>query len=469
MTSFDTRPAPSPLPKILQVMFGLGVFLGLGVLTLQGFSLQDLILPMAALGIPVYLIVMVDPILGIAVLIACIGLSPEITIGGLKNLRIEDFVVPGLALGWLLRAGRDRTPLAQAHIWAPALLTMFCMICATLAGTMYRSTSIVQSFLIMGKYAEYLVIYLIVINTVKTEGELRALAIFSILIALLSSYSSLSTTLASSADTVQGRVRGPLGETSNIYGAYLSLNLLLALGLFLHAPSEGGRVVNGAAVVLLGIAILFTYSRTTYVAVGGAILIYGLVKHRRLLLILVILAVILPFFAPDSVTERMATVGGVASGPTPGSWAARLWAWQVTWGKMAPSDMIFGQGVYSVQFGEVDSEYVRILADTGVAGLLLFGWVLFRFGSLAYRTHDRLVEYTFPRGFLAGYLMIFIAMTIHAVAATTFSAIRTEETFMVFTGFMTVIANSRDLMLPADGTRPVVLLADASVLEPQRR
>jgi hypothetical protein len=469
MTSFETRSAPSPLPKILQVMFGLGVFVGLGVLTLRGFSLEDLILPMAALGIPVYLIVMVDPILGIAVLIAAIGLSPEMTIGGIRNLRIEDFVVPGLVLGWLLRAGRERTPFAQAHIWLPAVLTMVCMVCTTLAGNAFRSMPIVQSFLIMGKYAEYLVIYLLIINTVKTEGELRALAIFSILIALASSYSSLGTTLGSAANTVEGRVHGPLGETANIYGAYLSLNLLLALGLFLHSPSEGGRVANGAAVVLLGIAILFTYSRTTYVGVAGAILVYGVVKHRRLLLILVILAVILPFLAPESIMERMATVGGVASGATPGSWTARTYAWQVTWAKMAPSDMVFGQGVYSVQFGEVDSEYVRILADTGIVGLILFGWVLLRFGGLAYRTHDRLVEYTFPRGYLAGYLMILIAMMIHSVAATTFSAIRTEETFMVFTGFMTVIANSRESMVPADGSRPVVLLADAPVLEPQRR
>ena len=468
MTSTDASRAPSPLPKILQVMFGLGVFLGMGILTLKGLSLEDLILPMAALGLPVYLIVLVDPVLAIAILIACIGLSPEMTMGGIKNLRIEDFVMPGIVMGWVLRAGRERAPMARAHIWAPAVLSMVAMLCSTLAGASSRTTPLSQAFLVMGKYAEYLMIYLVIINTVKSEGEVRALAIFSILVAIASSWASLTTSIGHSSELAEGRILGPMGETSNIYGGYLTLNLLIALGLFLHSSSEGARLIYGAAVVLIGISILFTYSRTTYVALGGAILIYGAFKHRRLLLILVVLAVILPLLAPQSVLDRMATVGGVAAGPTPGSWEARTWAWQVAWARMAPSDLLFGQGIYSVAFGDVDSEYVRILSDVGFAGLFLFGWVLLRLGRLAYRTHEELREYTFPKGYMAGYLMVFIALLIHGVAATSFSAIRTEETFMLFSGFMTVLGNSRETLTAADGARPVVLLENVPVLEPSR-
>jgi hypothetical protein len=346
---------------------------------------------------------------------------------------------------------------------------MFAMLCSTLAGTPFRTNPLSQSFLVMGKYAEYLMIYIVIINTVKTEGEVRALAIFSILVAIASSWFSLSTAIGRSGELTEGRVLGPMGETSNIYGGYLALNLLMALGLFLHSATEGGRLIHGAAVVLLGIAILFTYSRTSYVAIGGAILIYGSVKHRRLLLILLVLAIVLPLLAPQSVMDRMATVTGVATGSNPSSWASRLEAWEIAWNRTAASDLLFGLGIYSVQFGDVDSEYMRILLDTGIAGLLLFGWVLLRFGRLAYRTHDALAEYTFPKGYFAGYLMLFLALVIHAVAATSFSAIRTEETFMVFSGLMTVLANLRETLASADAARPVVLLEHAAVLEPQRR
>jgi hypothetical protein len=469
MTPADPDFRPSPLARIVQVVVSLSVFLALGYLTLRGLSLEQLMLPAAALGLLVYIILMVDSLLGLAILIACIGLSPELTIGGINNLRIEDFVVPGLLLAWFIRAGKERAPMAPAHIWGPAVLSLLCMICSTIAGAMFGTAPLAQAFLIIGKYSEYLVIYLLVINAVKTAGEFRALAIFSIMVALASSYLSLSTTIVNPASSVEGRVRGPLGETSNIYGAYLALHLLLALGLYLHSTTGPGRLTSGAAVVLLGIATLFTYSRTTYVAIGGSILVFGATKHRRLLLILVLLAMLLPVLAPQSVMERLATVGGVAAGPSPGSWTARVEAWQWAINRLSPTDRIFGHGIGSVHFGDVDSEYIRILADTGIVGVLLFGWVLLRLGRLANRTYNLLPNGTFPKGYLAGYLMAFLAMLIHSVAATTYSAIRTEETFMVMTGLMTALANRREEMFPPDPFGSSVLLKDVPVLEPQRR
>ncbi|MBV8881468.1 MAG: O-antigen ligase family protein [Planctomycetaceae bacterium] len=460
----DGRP---PLARILQVVGAISVFALLGWLTLRGLSLEQLMVPAAALGLPIYLIVLVDPILGLAILIACIGLSPEFSFGGVQNLRIEDFLVPGLLLGWMLRAGRERAPLAPTRLWTPALTAAAAMIFSTIAGASAGSAGASKAILILGKYAEYLAIYLLIINTVKTEAEVRALTIFAIMVALTSASLSFSGTVGHSGDTGEGRVHGPEGETSNIYGAYLGLHLLMALGLFLHTTSEGGRLLGGTAVVVLGIAILSTYSRTTYVAMGAAILVFGSLKHRRLLIILVILAFIIPWLAPASVTERLATVGGVASGPTPYSWAARLYAWQWAMNRMSPVDTLFGRGIGSVGFGDVDSEYVRIFSDTGAVGILLFGWLLLRMGKMANAAYNALPADTFPHGFMAGYLMGLVAIIVHAVAATTFSAIRTEETFMVLTGLMTVIANNTESLNSSPTDRPVVLLRNVAVLEPQ--
>jgi len=462
----DTPEAKSPLPKILQVMGSIAIFVVLGYFTLRGLSLEELMLPAAALGLPIYLVVIVDPILGLAILIACIGLSPEFTVGGIRNLRMEDFMLPGLLMGWVLRAGMNRTVMAPARIWAPVLASMAAMIFSTIAGASAGTAQPQTAFLIMGKYAEYLVLYLLVINIVKTEPEVRALAIFAILVALGSAALSMSSTLSFSANIAEGRVRGPLGETGNIFGGYLGLHLLLALGLFLHSKTDGARVSGGAAVALLGISILFTYSRTTYVAIGGAILLFGVLKHRRLLIILLVLALLIPVLAPASVMDRMSTVGGVASGTTPPSWGSRLYAWQFTVGRMSGIDSILGKGIGSVSFGDVDNEYVRIFSDMGLLGVLLFGWVLLRIGRLANRTYDGLQDYTFPRGFVAGYMMAFVLMIIHSIAATTFSAIRTEESFMFLTGLMTVIANQRETPETGSEDRPVVLLRDNGILEP---
>jgi hypothetical protein len=175
MISADGESQQSPLPKILQAVAGLGVFMGLGYLLLRGLSMEELMLPAAALGLPIYLIVLVDPIIGIAILIACIGLSPEFSVAGLKNLRMEDFLMPGLLLGWILRAGSQRTPFAKAQFWAPAMTSLAFMVLSTIAGVAAGTAPPSFAFMVMGKYAEYLLIYLLVINTVKSEGEISAL------------------------------------------------------------------------------------------------------------------------------------------------------------------------------------------------------------------------------------------------------------------------------------------------------
>jgi hypothetical protein len=454
----------NPLPKILQVMGVLGVFMSLGYLTLRGLSVEELMLPAVALGLPIYLIVLVDPILGIAILIASIGLSPEFTVGGVNNLRAEDFLMPGLILGWLLRTGQQGARFAPAVLWAPALISAGVMLLSTLAGGPGRGVSPTMPYLILGKYVEYLVLYLLVLNTVKTEAEVRALTIFAILVAVISALLILGGSASVVATPSGERLTGPLGETANIYGGYMGLHLLLALGLFLHATSTGTRLVWGGAVVVLGFAILYTYSRATYVALGGAILIFGIVKYRRLLLIFFILAAIIPALAPASIMDRIQTVGGIASGTTPGSWTARLDAWDWAVHRMSGTDWIFGKGIGSVAFGDVDNEYVRILSDMGILGIALFAWVLIRLGRLANRTHDALADDTFLKGTLAGYLMAYIMMVIHAMAATSFSAIRIEEGFMILTALMNVIANGRDEVQPWGDDRSVVLLRDASIL-----
>jgi len=65
--------------------------------------------------------------------------------------------------------------------------------------------------------------------------------------------------------------------------------------------------------------------------------------------------------------------------------------------------------------------------------------------------------------------MAYIAMLIHAVAATSFSAIRIEEGFMILTALANVVANGLEEARPEGEARPVVLLRDASILDGLRQ
>ncbi len=403
----------------------------------------------AALAGVVYLLTFMDVILGLAFLIACIGLSPEISLVGLHDLRLEDFVVPALLLAWMTRASYARETLAPLQIKGPLLAYFAAIMMATLVGLAADTTPSERAFLTLAKHVEYFAIFLLIINNVRTEGEFRALVTFSIMIAMMAALLGAGR----AADDGSARLHGPEGETANIFGGYLTLHVAVAVGLFLHSTNIPARASASVAILVIGTALLFTYSRTSYGALFLAVAIFGLIKNRRLLLIVLLVSVLFPLLAPEAVQERMATMTPLATGgPGPSSWISRILAWDDVFRKVFDSSPLLGFGLGSVRLGDVDSEYVRILSDTGLVGVLLFAWILLRLLLRANASYAALPPSGFARGYAAGYLIALVAMTIHAFAATSFTAIRTMECFMLLTGFAICLANRRvewGLDLPA--------------------
>jgi O-antigen ligase len=89
-----------------------------------------------------------------------------------------------------------------------------------------------------------------------------------------------------------------------------------------------------------------------------------------------------------------------------------------------------------VALGDVDNEYIRLIADVGILGLGLFGWFLVRIFRTASAHYGRLEAGSFHKGFAAGYLIAFTMICVHGIGATSFTSIRTMEMFMVLTGLM---------------------------------
>lgn len=414
----------------------------------------------------VYVVTFIDLTLGIAILIACVGLSPEFTIGGIQNIRLEDFVVPALLISWVTRMVQQRVPMAPLLVTPALPLYGAAIVLSTLIGVAADSTKLLDAVLYMGKFSEFFLIYLLLINNITRREEFRALAVFSVIVALTSDL------MASNAFLEDGssRLSGPLGETANMFGGYLILNLAVALGLFLQSPTNGTRLACASVVVLLGIALLYTYSRTSFVAILVAATLFGILKDRRLLLVTLIVGLITPLIAPQSIMDRLTTISGVATGDEPSSWTSRVDAWNHWGGKTLRTNPLLGSGLASVKLGMVDNEYVRVFVDTGALGLGLFLWVLVRLGMRATKLIDRFGPRTFERGYASGYWIAFFAMAVHAVGATSYTSIRTMECFIVLTGIFGALCNhaeewgALDSVSPGGGT---VLIAGSPALEPQ--
>src|SRR5262245_16480887 len=294
-----------------------------------------------AAGFLVYIVTFIDLTLGLAILIACVGLSPELSIGGVQNLRLEDFVVPALMASWITRVMQQRIPLAPLLVTPALPLYGAAILLATMVGVAEGTTRFSSAVLYMGKFIEFFLIYLLLVNNITRREEFRALAVFSVMVALTS---ALMVSNAFSDEQV-GRLNGPLGETANMYGGYLILNLGLALGLFLHSPSTGLRLLSAGAVVLLGIPLLYTYSRTSFVAILVASMLFGVLKDRRLLVVTLVVGLITPIIAPASIMDRISTIAGVATGNEPTSWQSRYFAWQHLGGRALSESPLLGFGL----------------------------------------------------------------------------------------------------------------------------
>src|SRR2546427_9019137 len=90
----------------------------------------------------VYIVTFIDLTLGLAILIACVGLSPELSIGGLQNLRLEDFVMPALIISWITRMMQQRIPLAPLLVTPALPLYAGAIILATIVGVAAGTTSL---------------------------------------------------------------------------------------------------------------------------------------------------------------------------------------------------------------------------------------------------------------------------------------------------------------------------------------
>lgn len=443
------RPVSSSvLGKILPVTVSLATLGYLVYGLTEGAANARFIQLGAVLGLLAYVATFVDIVLGLSFLVACIGLSPEMSLGGLDQLRVEDFILPGLLVAWLTRAAQHREPWIPSRLGGPCSAYFLAMAAASLLGIAAGTTHPRACVLILAKYVEYFLIFAIVVHNVRMEGEFRALVVFAVLVALASL--AMGTT-GEMAATGAARVQGPAGETATIYGGYLILTISVLLGLAIDGPGGPSRLLALGAAAPLAWGLLFTYSRTSYVALFAGLLLFSIFKARRLIPLLGLLLVFFPALAPGTVWERARTIAGVVSGSSPSSWDSRVYAWHAALGRMGPEQWLLGRGVGSMPLGELDNEYVRAFVDAGVLGLIFFAWILGRLGRTAWTTHGALPRGTFARGYAAGFLIGLFAMLVHAIGATSFTSIRTMESLMFWTGLLVALAHRRvewGLVLP---------------------
>jgi len=190
----------------------------------------------------------------------------------------------------------------------------------------------------------------------------------------------------------------------------------------------------------------FTQSRSSYLAFIPACLVLSFMTERRLIIVglLAIGLLLSPLFLPTVVKQRILhtfnqpeepgqiTIGDLRLDT---STSARLQSWEDALHAFYQHPFL-GYGVTGYAF--VDSQFPRVLTETGLLGMSAFGYLLYAIFKLAFR-RLRETSDSFHRGLIMGFLAGFVGLLVHSIGTNTFIIVRIMEPFWFFLGIITVL------------------------------
>ncbi len=414
-------------------------------------------------GLIIFIVSFASTEIALYILIFSMLLSPEFIIGRTEGaslgrgvtLRLDDLIILIIGFSWLAKMSINkelglflRTPLNKPI----AYYIIICLV-STLFGSLFGRVHLETGLFFVLKYFEYMIIYFMVVNHLESRKQVR-----NYLRAMLITCAIVSI-IGISQIPGGGRITAPFEGASgepNTFGGYLVFMTSITIGLFLGTSSFKKQIVYGTLIILFTIPLLYTQSRSSYLAILFSIIAFLFLSEKRkwIIILLIVIGICSPFISPKVVKQRISftflqgrnrinvlTIGDIKLDT---STSARIKSW-----KSAFTDWIrypiLGYGVTGYRF--VDAQYIRVFTETGLLGLatlLLLMVTLFRkVYNIPIESSDSLVK-GLRMGFLAG----FIGLLGHAIGANTFIIVRIMEPFWFLTAMLISISE-----LDEDNTR----------------
>jgi len=387
------------------------------------------------------------------ILIFSMLLGPEIVVGATAGttlgrgvtLRVDDFILVIIGFSWLARMAIYkelgfflRTPLNK-------LIAAYITVClvSTLLGALFGRVSLKTGFFFVLKYFEYMVVYFMVVNHLQDRKQIRYFLWALLFTCVAVSFIGISQ--IPGGGRVSAPFEGEVGEP-NTFGGYLVFMMAMTIGLLLTANLWRDRLIYGVISAIAFIPFLFTQSRGSYLAFFPMLMAFVWLSEKRKLIVLFLLFItaLLPLLAPQEVKNRVAYTftqqpqrGQIQVGTVKldTSTSARLRSWKDAL-KDAARHPILGYGVTGYEF--LDSQYPRILVETGMVGMIAFVlliWAIFKQGTMVFRQVGDSLHKGISMGFLAG----FIGLLVHAIGTNTFIIVRIMEPFWFVLGMVVMI------------------------------
>ncbi len=170
-------------------------------------------------------------------------------------------------------------------------------------------------------------------------------------------------------------------QNPNVLAEYLLLVLPLTAGCLFAAKTRAKRAMYFAACCIMGLCMIYTFSRGGWLGLMFAAVVFLVLIDRRFIFLILLGGVVLVLFSPETITARFSSIGNMSDTST--SYRVSIWMGTL---KMLKDYWITGIGPGTEAFNMVypaysyntisaphsHNLYLQIICDTGVLGVIVF-------------------------------------------------------------------------------------------------
>ena len=268
-------------------------------------------------------------------------------------------------------------------------------------------------------YAEMIFLYFLVFNCIQDEKHQKIVTSLVAAVMLFIAVREFRNFTEGDVFSYDKRVEGPfwvMGLGANHMGAFVAHYGAVLLGLYLLDDNRQRRWLYLLAMIFSLHPLFFAYSRGAYIGALAALLFFGLVKKRSLLLLLVAIVIFWQTVLPQTVVERIEMTES-PSGELEASAGKRVELWERAKDLFQNNPMFgIGYGGFSLSVsveGLTDTHnfYMRMLSEQGLIGILLFSIVLLAAFRSGWRLYG-LAQTPYLRGLGLGFMGCVVAVVV---------------------------------------------------------
>jgi O-antigen ligase len=307
-------------------------------------------------------------------------------------------------------------------------------------------------------YAEMIFLYFLAANAVRDEKQQQTLLVVMAAVILFIGFREFRNFSEGAAFSYDKRAEGPfwvLGLGANHLGAFIAHYCGLLFGLFLLDDNRNRRWLYLLAILLGLHPLFFSYSRGAYMGAVAVLAFYGLIRKRSLLIVLGVAVISWQTLLPHTVVERI-EMTKTSEGQIEGSAAQRIDLWNHA------IDLFHENPVFGVGYGgfgltvpegsltDTHNIYVKMLAEQGIIGFILFLFLLMKAFHSGWRLY-RLNSSPFHTGLGLGFMGCIVAAIVTNMFGDRWSYFAMGGYFFVFWGLIDraiLILNERPKTLP---------------------